>query len=108
MSSKESNSLDETDIDSSNETDIDESASDSSDESQLKPYDLGDVNSITPPLSTNDHVKISPLELPVRTTSKQMSLPSSSETSSSSQVPTIDTISSMSSKISICYTIYWI
>ena len=82
--------LDETDTDSLDETDTDESASDSSDESQLKPYDLGDVNPITPPLSTNDHVRTLPLELLVCTTSKQMALPSSSETSSSSQVSTTD------------------
>ena len=89
MSSEDSDSSAETDTDSSDETDTDESASDSSAESQLKPSDLGDVKSITPPLSTNDHVRTSPLELPVCTTSKQMSLPSSSETSSSSRVPTI-------------------
>ncbi|KAL3584933.1 hypothetical protein D5086_011800 [Populus alba] len=68
----------------------DSSASNISTKSQLKPSDLGDANSITPPLSTNDHVKISSLELHVCTTSKQMSLPSSFETSSSSRVPTID------------------
>jgi hypothetical protein len=88
MSSEDSDSSAETDTDSSDETDTDESASDSSAESQLKPSDLGDVKSITPPLSTNDHVRTSPLELHVCTTSKQMSLPSSSETSSSSRVPT--------------------
>jgi len=87
MSSKDSDSSAETDTDSSDETDTDESASDSSAESQLKPSDIGDVNSITP-LSTNDHVRTLPLELPVCTTSKQMSLPSSSETSSLSRVPT--------------------
>ncbi|KAG6735959.1 hypothetical protein POTOM_061358 [Populus tomentosa] len=76
--------------DFSGETDTDESASDFSDESQLKPSDLGDVNPITPPLSTNNHVRTSPLELPMCITSKQMALPSSSETSSSSQVPPIN------------------
>jgi len=85
MSSEDSDSSVEIDTDSS-----DESASDSSAESQLKPSNLGDVKSITPPLSTNDHVRTSPLELPVCTTSKQMSLPSSSETSFSSRVPTTD------------------
>jgi hypothetical protein len=80
MSSEDSDSSAETDTDSLDETDTDESASDSSAESQLKPSDIGDVNSITP-LSTNDHVRTLPLELPVCTTSKQMSLPSSSETS---------------------------
>ena len=89
MSSEDSDSSAETDTDSLDETDTDESASDSSAESQLKPSDIGDVNSITP-LSTNDHVRTLPLELPVCTTSKQMSLPSSSETSYSSRVPTID------------------
>ncbi|KAJ6906931.1 hypothetical protein NC651_017564 [Populus alba x Populus x berolinensis] len=87
MSSEESDSSGETDTDCSDETDSDESASDSLDESQLKPFDLGDVNPITPPLSTNNHVRTTPLELPMCTTSKQMALPSSSETSSSSQVP---------------------
>ncbi|KAG6735551.1 hypothetical protein POTOM_061837 [Populus tomentosa] len=87
MSSEESDSSGETDTDCSDETDSDESASDSLDESQLKPSDLGDVNPITPPLSTNNHVRTTPLELPMCTTSKQMALPSSSETSSSSQVP---------------------
>ena len=76
--------------DSLNETDIDESASDFSVESQLKPSNLGDVNSITPPLSTNDHVRTSPLELSVCNTSNQMSLLSFFETSSSSRVSTID------------------
>nr|TKR98437.1 hypothetical protein D5086_0000201740 [Populus alba] len=90
MSSEESDSSGETDTDSSDETDTDESASDSSDESQLKPSDLGDVNPITPPLSANNHVRTSPLELPMCITSKQMTLPSSSETSSSSQVPPTD------------------
>ncbi|KAG6761955.1 hypothetical protein POTOM_032433 [Populus tomentosa] len=90
MSSEESDSSGETDTDSSDETDTDESASDSSDESQLKPSDLGDVNPITPPLSINNHVRTSPLELPMCITSKQMALPSSSETSSSSQVPPIN------------------
>ncbi|KAL3579623.1 hypothetical protein D5086_017458 [Populus alba] len=90
MSSEESDSSGETDTDSSDETDTDESASDSLDESQLKPSDLGDVNPITPPLSTNNHVRTSPLELPMCITSKQMALPSSSETSSSSQVPPTD------------------
>ncbi|KAL3577442.1 hypothetical protein D5086_018946 [Populus alba] len=90
MCSEESDSSGETDTDSSDETDTDESASDSSDESQLKPSDLGDVNPITPPLSTNNHVRTSPLELPMCITSKQMALPSSSETSSSSQVPPIN------------------
>ncbi|KAL3608985.1 hypothetical protein D5086_000005 [Populus alba] len=90
MSSEKSDSSGETDTDSSGETDTDESASDSSDESQLKPSDLGDVNPITPPLSTNNHVRTSPLELPMCITSKQMALPSSSETSSSSQVPPIN------------------
>ncbi|KAL3596060.1 hypothetical protein D5086_007697 [Populus alba] len=88
MSSEESDSSGETDTNCSDETDSDESASDSLDESQLKPSDLGDVNPITPPLSTNNHVRTTPLELPMCTTSKQMALPSSSsETSSSSQVP---------------------
>nr|TKS12515.1 hypothetical protein D5086_0000062520 [Populus alba] len=87
MSSEESDSSGETDTDCSDETDSDESASDSLDESQLKPSDLGDVNPITPPLSTNNHVRTTLLELPMCTTSKQMALPSSSETSSSSQVP---------------------
>jgi hypothetical protein len=63
MSSEDSDSSAETDTDSLDETDTDESASDSSAESQLKPSDIGDVNSITPPLSTNDHVRTSPLEL---------------------------------------------
>ena len=84
MSSEESDSSGETDTDYSDETDTDESASDSLDESQLKPSDLGDVNPITPPLSTNNHVQTTPLELPMCTTSKQMALPSSFETSSSS------------------------
>jgi len=88
MSSEDSDSSAETNTDSSDETDTDESASDSSAESQLKPSDIGDVNSITP-LSTNDHVRTLPLELPLCTTSKQMSLPSS-ETSSTSRVPTTD------------------
>ncbi|KAG6794316.1 hypothetical protein POTOM_003561 [Populus tomentosa] len=90
MSSEELDSSGETDTNSSDETNTDESASDSSDESQLKPSDLGDVNPITPPLSTNNHVRTSPLELPMCITSKQMALPSSSETSSSSQVPPIN------------------
>ncbi|KAL9388199.1 hypothetical protein Peur_021323 [Populus x canadensis] len=90
MSSEDSDSSVETDTDSSDKTDTYESASDSSAESQLKPSDLGDVKLITPPLSTNDPVRTSQLELPVCTTSKQMSLPSSSETSSSSGVPTTD------------------
>ncbi|KAG6768221.1 hypothetical protein POTOM_027118 [Populus tomentosa] len=90
MSSEESDSSGETDTDYSDETDADESASDSSDESQLKPSDLGDVNLISPPLSIKNHVRTSPLELPMCTTSKQMALPSSSETSSSSQVPPTD------------------
>ncbi|KAJ6859667.1 hypothetical protein NC651_036069 [Populus alba x Populus x berolinensis] len=86
MSPEELDSSVETDTYYSDETDTDESASDSSDESQLKPSDLGDVNPITPPLSINNHVWTSPLELPMCTTSKQMALPSSSETSSSFQV----------------------
>jgi len=90
MSSEDSDSSAETDTDSSDETDTDESASDSSAESQLKPSDLGDVKLITPLLSINDYVRTSPLELLVCTTSKQMSLPSFSETSSSSRVPTTD------------------
>jgi len=90
MSSEDSDSSSEIDTDSSDETDTDESASDSSAESRLKPSDLGDVKSITPPLSTNDHIRTSPLKLHVCTTSKQMSLPSSSETNSSSRVPTTD------------------
>jgi hypothetical protein len=55
---------------------------------QLKPSDHGDVNSITS-LSTNNHARTLSLELPMCTTSKQMSLPSS-ETRSLSRVPTID------------------
>ncbi|KAH8487819.1 hypothetical protein H0E87_023767 [Populus deltoides] len=90
MSSEDSDFSAETDTDSSDETDTDESASDSSAESQLKPSDLGDVKLINPPLSINNHVRTSRLELPVCTTSKQMSLPSSSETSSSFRVPTTD------------------
>jgi hypothetical protein len=89
MSSEDSDSSAETETDSLDETDTDESASDSSAESQLKPSDHVDVKSITPPLSTNDHVRTSQLELPVCTTSKQMFLQSSSETSSSCRVPTI-------------------
>ncbi|KAH8480778.1 hypothetical protein H0E87_030873 [Populus deltoides] len=53
-----------------------------------KLFDLGDGNPIPPPLSTEDHGRPSPLELPLCITSKQMSLPSSFKTSSSSWVPT--------------------
>ncbi|KAG6781854.1 hypothetical protein POTOM_014769 [Populus tomentosa] len=74
MSSEESDSSAETYTDSSDETDTDESASDSSDESQLKPSDLGDVNLITSPLSTNDHVPTA--DLPKMTPSRARPLES--------------------------------
>ncbi|KAH8487821.1 hypothetical protein H0E87_023769 [Populus deltoides] len=74
--------------DSSDETDTDELASNSPVKALLKSYDLGDVNPITSSSSIEDHVRTSLLELPLCITSKQMSLPSSSETSSSSRVPT--------------------
>jgi len=74
--------------DSSDETDTDELAYNSLVEALLKSSDLRDVNPITSSLSIEDHVRTSLLELPLCITSKQMSLPSSSETSSSSRVPT--------------------
>ncbi|KAG6756874.1 hypothetical protein POTOM_037169 [Populus tomentosa] len=55
ISSKDSNSSAETDIDSLDKTDTEESASDSSTKSQLKPSDLRDVNLITL-VSINDHM----------------------------------------------------
>ena len=76
--------------DSSDETDTDELASNSPVEALLKSSDLGDVNPITSSSSIEDYVRTSLLELPLCITSKQMSLPSSSETSSSSRVPTIN------------------
>ncbi|KAG6747549.1 hypothetical protein POTOM_047435 [Populus tomentosa] len=71
--------------DSSNETNINELASNFPIKALLKSSDLGDVNPITSSLSIEDHVRTSLLELPLCITSKQISLPSSSETSSSSR-----------------------
>ncbi|KAJ6413927.1 hypothetical protein OIU84_006683 [Salix udensis] len=66
------------------------SATDSSVETQLKPSDVRNVKYM------EDHVRTLPLESLLCTTSKQMSLPSSPDTGSTSRAPTTGLSSALS------------